>query len=129
MHRVADRLRLVQRDAAVIAGQQHRPFGQRHEQRIEHLELHRHVLAVELHRVDVGFQLAQQPVVCLVCECRGLEIGRQADMQHIRRLFRRPEGLRIGRAQRHQSRLEALPHLGIGVGLLQIHVRPAPGCA
>ena len=32
VHRVADRLRLVLRDAAVIAGQQHRPFGERHEQ-------------------------------------------------------------------------------------------------
>ena len=44
-------------------------------------------------------------------------------MKHVRRLFRRTECLRIGRAQRHQSRLEPLPYLGIGVCLLQIHVR------
>ena len=29
--------------------------AQGHEQRIEHFEFHRHVLAIERHRVDVGF--------------------------------------------------------------------------
>ena len=122
VHGIADRLRLVRRDAAVIAGEQHRPLCQRHEQRVEHLQLHRHVVAVQLDGVDIGFQLTQQLVVLLVFESRGLEIGRQADMQHVRRLFRRAEGLRIGRAERHQSRLETLPHRGVGVGLLEIHV-------
>ena len=44
-------------------------------------------------------------------------------MKDIRRLFRRAEGLRIGRAERHQSRLEPFPYQGIGIGLLQVHVR------
>ena len=43
-------------------------------------------------------------------------------MKHVRGFFRRTEGLRVGRAQRHQAGLEALPHLRIGVGLLEIHV-------
>ncbi len=50
-----------------------------------------------------------------------LEVRRQAHMQHIGGFFRRAEGLRIGRAQRHQSRLEAFPHLGIGIGFFQVH--------
>src|SRR5439155_9592148 len=66
VHRVADRLRLLRRDAAVIPGQQHRPFGQGYEHRIEHFELHRHVLAIQLHRIDVGFQLPKQQVMFLV---------------------------------------------------------------
>ncbi len=123
MHRVADRLRFVRRDAAVVAGQEHRPFRQRHEQRIEHLELDRNVVAIEPHRVDVGFQIAQHPVMRLVLEYRSLEVGRQADVKHVRRLFRRTERLRIGRAQRYQPRREALPHLRVGIGLLQIHAR------
>ena len=80
-------------------------------------------MAIQLHRVDVRFQLPKQQVVFLICECRGLEVCRQADMQDIRRLFRRTEGLRIGRAERHQSRLEPFPYLGIGIGLLEVHFR------
>ena len=59
----------------------------------------------------------------LIRKCRCLEVCRQPDMKDIRRLFRWPEGLRIGRAQRHQSRLEPLPYLGIGIGLFQVHFR------
>ncbi len=123
MHGVADRLRLVRGDAAVVAGQQHRPLRQRHEQRIEHFQLDRNVVAIEPHRVDVGFEFAQQLVVRLVLEDRSLEVGRQADVQHVGGLFRRTERLRIGRAQRHQPRREALPHRRVGIGLFQIHVR------
>ncbi|MEH2688197.1 hypothetical protein DXU04_25220 [Bradyrhizobium diazoefficiens] len=121
VHGVADRLRLVRRDAAVVAGQQHRPLRQRHEQGIEHFQLHRHVVAVERHRVDVGFELAQHLVVLLVGEDRCLEVGGQADVKHVRGFLRRTEGLRVGRAQRHQARLEPLPHLRVGIGLLEIH--------
>ena len=44
-------------------------------------------------------------------------------MQDIRRLFRRAEGLRIRRAERHQSRFEPFPYLGVGIGLIEVHVR------
>ncbi len=123
MHGVADRLRLVRRDAAVIAGQQHRPFGQGYEQRVEHFELHRNVPAVQRHRVDIRFELPQHLVVLRVFKGGGLEICRQADMKDVRRLFRRTEGLRIGRTQRHQPRLKPLPYQRIGIGLLQVHIR------
>ena len=43
MHRVLDVDRAVRGDAAVVAGQQHRPLGQRHEDRLVDLELHRQV--------------------------------------------------------------------------------------
>jgi hypothetical protein len=58
MHGVADRLRFGQPDAAVVSGQQHRPFRQRNEQRIEHFQLHRNVMAIERDLLDVRFQLA-----------------------------------------------------------------------
>ena len=44
-------------------------------------------------------------------------------MKHVGGLFRRTEGLRIGRTQRHQSRLEPLPYRRVGVGFLQVHFR------
>jgi len=44
-------------------------------------------------------------------------------MKHIRRLFRWTEGLRIGRAECHQSRFEPLPNKRIGIGLLEVHFR------
>jgi hypothetical protein len=91
-------------------------------QRVEHFQLHRHILAVEPHGVDTRFQLAQDLVVCLVGESSGLEIGGQADMQHIGRFLRRAERLRVGRAQRHQTGLETLPHRGVRIGLLELHI-------
>jgi hypothetical protein len=51
-------------DAAVVAGHEHWPFGQRHEQGVVDLELHRDldgaVARVETGSLDVGRQLAQQ---------------------------------------------------------------------
>ena len=123
VHRVADRLRLVARDAAVISGQQHRPFGQRDEQRIEHFELHWNVTAIQRHRVDVGFQLPKQFVMLRICKCRRLEVCRQADVKHVCGLFRWTERLRIRRAERHQARREPFPYLGIGIRLVQVHFR------
>src|SRR5258706_2610655 len=35
----------------------HRPFSERDKQRIEHFEFYWHVLAIQLHPVDVRFQL------------------------------------------------------------------------
>ena len=99
------------------------PHGERHERRIEHLELHRNILAVEPDRIDVGFQLAQYFVVCVIGKCSRLEIGREADVQHIRRVFRRTKSLRVGRTERHELRPEALPDLRVGIGFFQIHVR------
>ena len=43
VHRFLDGDRAVRSDAAVIAGQQHRPFRQRHENRVVHLELDRQI--------------------------------------------------------------------------------------
>ena len=68
VHGIADRSRLVLRDAAIIPRQQHRPFGQRDEFRIEHFELHWNVLAIQLHRIDGGFQLAKQQIMFLICK-------------------------------------------------------------
>src|SRR5262249_12370224 len=50
VHGVLDRARRILLHAAIIAGQQHRPFGERHENRIMHLELHG-----ELNLVAVDF--------------------------------------------------------------------------
>jgi hypothetical protein len=41
VHRLADRDHVVRPHAAVVACDQHRPLGQRHEHRIVHLELYR----------------------------------------------------------------------------------------
>ena len=50
---------------------------------------------------------------------RGFEVGRQAHMQHVRGLFRRTERLRIGRAERHRARIEAVPDARLGDDPLQ----------
>ncbi|GJD59867.1 hypothetical protein IFDJLNFL_5798 [Methylobacterium dankookense] len=42
-------------------------------------------------------------------------------MEHVRALLGRPEGLRIGRAERDQPGLETVPDAGIGVGVLKVH--------
>src|SRR3546814_10651534 len=52
------------------------------EQRVEHLELHRNVLAIQRHRGDVRVQLPKQRVMRLVCECRRLEVCRQRSEEH-----------------------------------------------
>src|ERR1700761_1159819 len=63
--------------------------------------------------------------MCVVGKCRRLEVRRQADLKHIRRLFRRAERLWVGRAKRHHSRLEAFPYLSVRVGLLEVHFSSA----
>ena len=63
-HRLAHRHGLSRGDAAVVAGQQHRPFGERHEQRGVDAQLDRHVAAVEAHALDVVGKL-RQDLECL----------------------------------------------------------------
>jgi hypothetical protein len=64
MHGVADRLHGVVANAPVVARQQHAPFGERNEQRVVHLELHRQfdptAVDVVSHRLDAGGERMQQ---------------------------------------------------------------------
>ena len=72
VHRFLRGAHAVLGDAAVVAGEQHRPLGERHEDRVVHPELHRQLdLAfrrIEAHRVDVLLELAQDRGVLVVVE-------------------------------------------------------------
>ncbi len=99
VHRFLRGAHAVLGDAAVVAGEQHRPFGERHEDRIVHAQLHRQFdLAlgrIEAHRVDILLDLAQDGGVFVVVEFGDLEIGRQRDHQHVDLFIRRADRLRV----------------------------------
>ena len=125
---VLDRADAVFLDAAIVAGEQHRPFRQRHEHRIVHLQLDRQFDAFKARGFYVGLQLSQDRGVCVGFEARRLEVGRQPDLQDVDLFFRRAERLGIGAAQRHELRVEAVPDGGIRVALpyfLQRHAGDA----
>ena len=58
MHRILDRAHPVARHAAVVARDQHRPLGERHEYRIVHFQLDRQLdlfrAGIEPRRLDAG---------------------------------------------------------------------------
>src|SRR3546814_2384745 len=58
--------------------------------------------------VDARFQLPQHRVVLGLGEGGRLEVGRQADVQHVGCLLRRPEGLRVRAAEGHEVGIEAV---------------------
>ena len=53
---------------------------------------------------------AQNRGVRVGIEARRFEVGRQPHLQHVDFFFRRTESLRVGAAQRHELRIEAVPH-------------------
>ena len=120
MHGVLDVDRAILCDAAVIAGQQHRPFGERHKDRVVHLQLDRQldrpVSRIVPCRLDVGLHLAQHRGGFVGLEPGHLEIGRQGDLQHIDLLAGRPDGLRVRAAQGQVPGLEIVPDARIGIG-------------
>ena len=65
--RLLDRNHVVAPDAAIVAGHQHRPFGQRHKNGVVNLELHRDfegaVAWVESRRFNVSLEVSKQGVV------------------------------------------------------------------
>ena len=63
-------------------------------------------------RLDIVFELPQQPGVCGRRKGRSLEIGGQRDMQQVRRSIVRTIGLRVRAACAHQFRREAVPERG-----------------
>ena len=121
MHGILDGAHPGLGNAAVVARHQHRPLRQGHEYRVVHLELHRQVEllrpGVEARRCDVRFQPAQDCGMRGRGEMRRLEVGGQAHLKHIHFFFRRAEGLRVGAAERHERRVEAVPDRGIGVAV------------
>jgi hypothetical protein len=107
-------------DASVIAGQQHRPFGEGHKNRVVHFELDRQidrpaVAGIVAHSFDLGLHLLQNAGRGLGVEPRRLEIGRQRDQQKIDLFAGRTDRLRVGAAQRQKPRLEIVPDIGVGV--------------
>ncbi len=108
VHRLLGGSHAVLGHAAVVAGQQHRPFGERHEDRVVDPQLHRQLdLAfrrVEANRLDVLLELAQDGGALVAVEARDLEVGRQRDLQHVDLLVRRADRLRVRAAQCQQSR-------------------------
>ena len=99
VHRVADRLRLVQGDGSghlPVSSIDHLANGTNSE--LNTLSFTGTWPSAASHRVDVRFQFAKQQVVGLIGKGCRLEVGCQADMKDIRRLFRWAEGLRIRRA-------------------------------
>ena len=115
-----DRAHRIGLNAAVVAGHQHAPLGQRHEQRIKHLELDRQLdgLATDVKPdgFNIRLQLTQHPRVIVRLKTRHLEIGRQRHLQHIDPLIDRAKRLRIGAGKRHQRRIETRPDIGVSVG-------------
>ena len=130
MHRFSDGDHVVRPDTAVVAGHQHRPFGQRHENGIVYLELHRDfdssVAGVEPGLFDVGLEMAKQRRRLRGFEARRLEVGRQAHLKNILGLIRWTKCLGIGTRQGGQSGIEALPDARIRVARLQ-SFRREPG--
>jgi len=119
MHRILDGAGAILLNATIIAGQQHGPFRQRDEDGIVHLELDRQLdlaaIVVITDGLDIRRHLAQHRRVFVGVESRHLEVGGQRDLQHVDLFIRRPKGLRVRAAQRHQSRIEFLPDGGISV--------------
>jgi hypothetical protein len=113
VHRVLDRAHAVLLHAAVVAGEQHRPLGERHEDRVVHLELDRQLdgsVPVSKRAASMSFSSWRRIAVWASdVEARRLEVGRQAHLQHVDLLLGRAESLRIRAAQRHQFRIEAVP--------------------
>ena len=108
MHRFLRRAHAVLGDAAIVAGEQHRPFRERHENRLVIFELHRQ-LDLALRRVvadglDVGLQLLQNRIRFFVVKTRDFEVGRQRHLQHVYFFFWRPNRLRIGATKRDRAR-------------------------
>ena len=91
--------RAVSRDATVVAGQQHRPFGERDEDRLVHLELDRQVdravSRIVADRFDLRLHLAQYRGGGVSGEAGRLEVGRQGDLQHVDLFARRTDRLRV----------------------------------
>ena len=123
MHRLADGNHLLRADAAVVAGDQHRPFRERHEERVVHLELDRELqtlLPGRSARLDVGLEVVQH---------RGRRVGsKRATLK----LVGRPTcstffGSSCGRnawgsglASVISAGLEPLPDRRIGVAVAQV---------
>ena len=110
-------------DAAVIAGEQHRPLGERHEDRFVDLQLHRQFdLAfrrVEARGVDVLLEVADDRRVLVVFEARAFEIGRQRDQQLVGLAVGRADGLRVGAVERDLLRIDVVPDARVGIGGFQ----------
>ena len=128
VHRLADRADLAVLHAAIVAGQEHAPLGERYEHRVVDLELDRQLHAARSARPRCRPAASRSIAVCCVRgKARDLEVGRQAHLQHVHLLVRRPERLRVRAAQRHQRGVEAVPHRGIGVAAAQRRRRAIPG--
>ena len=110
---ILDRPHRILLHATIIAGQQHAPLGQWHEDAVVNFQLHRQLdlLAIDLEagRIDVGLQLAQDGGMGIGLEPRRLEVGWQADLQDVDLLLGRAEGLRVGAAQGHELGIEGVP--------------------
>ena len=120
MYGLLDGLHGIGQHAAVVAGQEHAPLGQRHKQRVMQLEFHRQVEVYPVHpkpgSSNVCLQAGQDGVVGRVSEGCDLEIGGQTDLQHIGRLFGWSKCLWVGAAKRHQPGLEGVPQRWVEVG-------------
>ena len=91
-----------------------------------HLQLHRQLelaLAGKARVLDILGQRAQHPGVLFGFEARRLEIGRQADLQHVLRLSLRPEGLGVRAGEAHQAGLESVPDARVGVAVAKVGVQ------
>src|SRR6516162_6457284 len=108
--------------ASVVAGQQHRPFGQRHKDRVMDFELDwqvdRTTARIVAHGLDVGLHLPQYRGRGFGSKARDLEVGRQGHLQYVDLFPRRADGLRVGAAQGYEARVEIVPHAGVGEGRL-----------
>ncbi len=69
--------------------------------------------------VDVSLETPKDLRRLIALEARRLEVGGKAHLQHVLRLIRRTERLRIGTGQRHERRIEVLPDAGVGVAPLE----------
>ena len=120
MHRFLRRTHAVGGDAAIIAGAQHRPLGERHEDRIIDPQLHRQ-FDLALRRVEArGFDVLLEPAhdrrILVAVETRAFEIGRQRDQKFIRLAVGRTDRLRVGAVERDLLGIDRIPNARIGVG-------------
>ena len=123
VHGFLDRSRGILLDTAIVTGHQHRPFRERHENRVMHLQLDRQidraVAWVIADRFDLGLHLAQDRGVLVAIEARRLEVCRQRDLEDVDLVFRRAERLRVRAAQGQQTGFEIPPDGRIGIAIIE----------
>ena len=136
-HKIVDRARLfdigmhgllrgahaILGDAAIVAGEQHRPFGEWYPDRVIGLELDRQFYLafrrVKTGGIDILFEVADDLGVLVFLEPCAFEVGRQSDQQFVGLAVRWANRLRIRAVERDLFRIDGIPDTRIGVGRLQ----------